>query len=198
MPLKKETGQQALWAQNAILALCVCLSILLGLLVVFGHARLVASWLSGTNGNHPTHLPKGTTHPAHISCRTLRRAVSRREQFLRSENRTPVLRVRTFPYVFTRARGILPARFRPITSRNADLRWQALPEPPIARGFAGGAVSNQLTAPPALVAGCQGGGGATRGRGIPAMLKVVVKIFPPPHTPCKLRYTNPTSPTSNP
>ena len=142
MPIKKETEKRALWAQNAILALCACLSILLGLLVVFGHARLVASWLSGTNGNHPTHLPKGTTHPAHISCRTLQRAVSRCEQFLRPENRTPVLRVRTSPYVVTRARGILPARFRPITSRVAGLRWQALPEPPIARGFTGGAVSS--------------------------------------------------------
>ena len=156
MPLKKETGPRALWAQNAILALCACLSILLGLLVVFGHARLVASRLSGTNGNHPTHLPKGTTHPAHISCRTLRRAVSRREQFLWSGLHTPVLRARTTPYVFTRARGILPARFRPISSRRAVLRWQALPEPPIARGFTSGAVSNLLTAPPALVARCQG------------------------------------------
>lgn len=140
--MKKETEKRALWAQNAILALCACLSILLGLLVVFGHARLVASWLSGTNGNHPTHLPKGTTHPAHISCRTLRRAVSRREQFPRPENRTPVLRVRTSPYVFTRARGILPARFHPISSRMAGLRWQVRPEPPIARGFTGGAVSS--------------------------------------------------------
>ena len=172
MPLKKETGQRALWAQVSSLALCACLSVLLGLLVVFGHARLVASWLSGTNGNHPTHLPKGTTHPAHISCRTLQRAVSRCEQFLRPENRTPVLRVRTSPYVFMRARGIFPARFRPTSSRMAVLRWQALPEPPIARGFTGGAVSNLLTAPPALVAGCQGGvPGGPRGRGAPAMLK---------------------------
>ena len=145
--MKKETEKRALWAQNAILALCVCLSILLGLLVVFGHARLVASRLSGTNGNHPTHLPKGTTHPAHISCRTLRRAVSRREQFLRSENRTPVLRVRTSPYVFMRARGILPARFRPISSRMAVLRWQALPEPPIAQGFTSGAASSCYSVP---------------------------------------------------
>ena len=171
MPLKKETGQRALWAQGSSRALCACLSVLLGLLVVFGHARLVASWLSGTNGNHPTHLPKGTTHPAHISCRTLQRAVSRCEQFLRPENRTPVLRVRTSPYVFTRARGILPARFRPISSRMAVLRWQALPEPPIARGFTSGALSNRLTAPPALVAGCQGVPGGPRGRGAPATLK---------------------------
>ena len=147
MPLKKETGQRALWAQVSSLALCACLSVLLGLLVVFGHARLVASWLSGTNGNHPTHLPKGTTHPAHISCRTLQRAVSRCEQFLWSGLHTPVLRARTTPYVFTRARGILPARFRPITSRIAGLRWQALPEPPIARGFAGGAVSSCYAVP---------------------------------------------------
>lgn len=180
MPLKKETVQRALWAQNAILALCACLSVLLGLLVVFGHARLVASWLSGTNGNHPTHLPKGTTHPAHISCRTLQRAVSRCEQFLRPENRTPVLRVRTSPYVFTRARGILPARFHPISSRIAGLRWQVRPEPPIARGFTGGAASNMLTAPPALVAGCQGVGGAstTARRGVP--LKVSLTRHDPP------------------
>ena len=173
MPLKKETGQRALWAQNAILALCACLSVLLGLLVVFGHARLVASWLSGTNGNHPTHLPKGTTHPAHISCRTLRRAVSRREQFLRPGLHTPVLRARTFPYVFTRARGILPARFRPITSRIAGLRWQAMPEPPIARGFTGGAVSSCYSVP-ALQRwrGVKGVPHGPRGRGPPATLKV--------------------------
>ena len=164
MPIKKETEKRALWAQNAILALCACLSILLGLLVVFGHARLVASWLSGTNGNHPTHLPKGTTHPAHISCRTLQRAVSRCEQFLRPENRTPVLRGRTSPYVFTRGRGTLPARFRPITSRIAGLRWQALPEPPIARGFTGGAVSSCYSVPSCTSGEVSRGGGSIHDR----------------------------------
>ena len=44
---------------------------------VFVFAAPFGKSQSGTIGNHPALLPKGTTHPAHISCRTLRRVLGK-------------------------------------------------------------------------------------------------------------------------